>query len=101
MRLRSLYKLPDGKDWQWEKLGLALVGRTLLSKALIQSSADGWGWALSLVVFWPEATQPLGLVVVVVQSLSHVQIFETPLTAAGRTSPVFDHFPELAQTPVH
>ena len=72
-----------------------------LGKALIQSSADGWGWALSLVVFWPEATQPLGLVVVVVQSLSHVQIFETPLTAAGRTSPVFDHFPELAQTPVH
>ena len=25
-------KLPDGSDWQWEKLGLALVGRVLLSK---------------------------------------------------------------------
>ena len=33
-------KLPDGRDWQWEKLGLALVGRALLSKALIQLSAN-------------------------------------------------------------
>ena len=41
MRLRGLCKLPDGKNWQWEKLGLALVGRALLSKALIQLSADG------------------------------------------------------------
>ena len=41
MRLRGLCKLPDGKNWQWEKLGLALVGRALLSQALIQLSADG------------------------------------------------------------
>ena len=41
MRLRGLCKLPDGKDWQWEKLGFALVGRALLSKALIQLPADG------------------------------------------------------------
>ena len=33
-------KLPDGRDWQWEKLGLALVGRALLDKALIQLSAN-------------------------------------------------------------
>ena len=61
MRLRDLCKLPDGRDWWWEKLGLALVGRTLLSKALIQLSADGWGCAPSLLVVWSEATQPLGL----------------------------------------
>ena len=29
-------KLPDGRDWWWEKLGLALVGRALLSKVLVQ-----------------------------------------------------------------
>ena len=40
MRLRELSKLPDGRDWWWEKLGLALVDRALLSKALIQLSAD-------------------------------------------------------------
>jgi len=34
------------------------VGRALLSKALIQLSADGWGGTPSLVVFWPEVTQP-------------------------------------------
>ena len=39
------------------KLGLALVGRVLLNKALIQLSADEWGCPPSLVVFWPEATQ--------------------------------------------
>ena len=33
-------KLLDGTDWPWEKLGLALVGRALLSKALIQLPAD-------------------------------------------------------------
>ena len=42
-----------------EKLGLALVGRALLlGKGLIQLSADGWGSTLSLVVVWPEVTQP-------------------------------------------
>jgi len=40
------------------KLGLALVGRPLLSKALIQLSAGGWDCTLSLVVVWPEVTQP-------------------------------------------
>ena len=39
-RLRGLCKLPDGRDWQWEKLSVALVGRALFSKALIQLSAD-------------------------------------------------------------
>ena len=45
----------------WEKLGLALVGRALLSEALFHLSADGWVCAPSLVVVWPEATQPWGL----------------------------------------
>ena len=34
------------------------MGRTLLSKALIKLSADEWGCTPSLVVVWPEATQP-------------------------------------------
>ena len=33
----------------------------MLSKALIQLSADEWGFILSLVVVWPEATQPWGV----------------------------------------
>ena len=43
MRIRGLWKLPDGRDWLWGKLGLTLVGKAMLSKSLIQFSADGWG----------------------------------------------------------
>ena len=32
---------PDGRDWLLGKLGLALVGRAILSKTLIQFSVDG------------------------------------------------------------
>ena len=34
MRVRGLCKLPDGREWLWEKLGFALVGRAMLSKSL-------------------------------------------------------------------
>ena len=36
------------------KLGLVLVDRAMLSKSLIQLSADRWG---SLLVVWPEQQQ--------------------------------------------
>ena len=39
-------------------------------------------------------------VVVVVQSLSHVQLFVTPWTAAHQAS-VLHYLPEFAQTQVH
>ena len=42
-RIRDLWKLPDGRDWLWGNLGLALMGRPMLSKSLIQFSLDGWG----------------------------------------------------------
>ena len=48
---------PDGRDWLWGNLGLAVVGRVMLSKSLIKISADEWGCASSLLVAWPEATQ--------------------------------------------
>ena len=54
---KRLCKLPDGIDWLWEKLGLGLVERAMLSKSLIQLSADGWGCAPSLLVVWPEVSQ--------------------------------------------
>ena len=39
LKIRGLCKLPDGRDLLG-KLVLALVGRTILSKTLIQLSAD-------------------------------------------------------------
>ena len=38
-----MWKLPDGRDWLWGNLGLALMGIAMLSKSLIQFSVDGWG----------------------------------------------------------
>ena len=43
MRIRDLYKLPGGRYWLWGKLGLALLGKDLLSKSLIQFSVDEQG----------------------------------------------------------
>ena len=40
---KNLCKSPDGRDWLRERLGLVLMGRAMLSKYLIQFSADGWG----------------------------------------------------------
>ena len=37
-----------GRDWLWGKLSLATVGRVMLSKSLIQFSADGWDCVPSL-----------------------------------------------------
>ena len=45
----------------WGKLGLALVGRAMLSKSLNQFSADGWECVPSLLVVWPEAMQSWSL----------------------------------------
>ena len=56
MRLRGSCKLPDGRDCWCEKLGLALVGRAMLSKTSIQLPADDWGYTPSLSVFWPDVT---------------------------------------------
>ena len=39
--VRGLCKLPDGRDQLWGKLCLALVGRAMLSKSLIQLSTMG------------------------------------------------------------
>ena len=43
IRIRGLWKLPDGRDWLWGKLGLILMSGAMLIKSLIQFSVDGWG----------------------------------------------------------
>ena len=53
-RIRGLWKLPDGRDWQRGKLGLVLMGGAMLSKSLIQFSVDGWGCVPSLLFTWGQ-----------------------------------------------
>ena len=43
-----MWKLSDWKDWLWGHLGLALMGRAMLSKSLIQFSVDWRGCVPSL-----------------------------------------------------
>ena len=49
IRIRSLWKFPDGRDWLRGKLGLVLMGGAMLSKSLLQFSVDGWGCVPSLL----------------------------------------------------
>ena len=60
-RLRGLCKPTDRRDWWWEKQGLALLGRALLSKTLIHLSADEWGYVPFLLIVWSESIHPWGL----------------------------------------
>ena len=46
---RCLWKFPDEREWLWGNLGLVLMGRSMLSKSLIQLSVDGQGCVLSLL----------------------------------------------------
>ena len=48
IRIRDLWKLPDGRDWLWT-LRLVLMGGAILSKFSVQFSVDGWGCVPSLL----------------------------------------------------
>ena len=95
MRLRGLWKLPDWRDWLWVKLGLALMGKAMLSKSLIQSSADGR--AVSLPVVCPRPNH--GVMVVMATSFKRRLpglLWSVPLTPWQDTWPT-----PLLETPRH
>ena len=54
LRISGLWNLLDGWDWLWRELGLALMGRAILSKSLI---ICWWMGLCSLPVVWPEVAQ--------------------------------------------
>ena len=59
IKIRGLWKLPDGRDWLWGKLGLVLTGTAMISKYLIQFSTWCWGCVLFLLCglrtnCWPK-----------------------------------------------
>ena len=61
MRLRAVCKLSNGRNWQCENFGLAFLDMAMLSKTLINLSADGWDCTSSLLVLWPGVTQSWGI----------------------------------------
>ena len=62
-------------------------------------------WEVQYFLTPPSLTAPhplfLDNLFVVVQSLSHVQLFVTPRTVHARLFLVFHYLPEFAQTDVH
>ena len=52
--MRGLCRFLDRRDWLKGKLGLALVGRAMFSKSLIQFSVHGWSYVLSLLFTWGQ-----------------------------------------------
>ena len=44
-------------ETDWKKLGLVLMGRAMLSKSLIQFSADGRDYVPSLCVTWAKLVE--------------------------------------------
>ena len=80
MRIRGLWKLPEGRDWLWEKLGLALVGEAMLSKSL--SSFLLMGRAVSLPCSLAYGQTMVGIMV----------------TSSKRTYASMPHFPGLLQS---
>ena len=53
IKIRGLWKLPDGGDWLRGKPVLFLMGGAMLSKSLIQFFC-WWAGLCSLPVVWPE-----------------------------------------------
>jgi len=47
--MNKVKRLPDGKEWLWEKLGLVLMGGVMFTKSLIQFSIDGQDCVLSFL----------------------------------------------------
>ena len=58
IRIRGLWKLPDGRDWLWGKPDLVLMGGAMLSKSLIQFSLDGYGCVPFLLLAWGQTVEP-------------------------------------------
>ena len=60
IRIRGLCKLPDGRNWLWGKLSLALVGRAMLSKSLMQihfvllGKKQWWGRLGNIFLMTPQ-----------------------------------------------
>ena len=91
IRIRDLWKLPDGRDWLWT-LRLVLMGGAILSKFSVQFSVDGWGCCLA----WGETM--IGVMKVKKTSFrrtyAHTVVFSAPDPAAGLCWPML-----LLETP--
>ena len=98
IKIRGLWKLPDGTDWLREILGLVLMGRAILCKPLNQVSVDGPTCFSSLLFIWGQIMVEVMKMMLTSFKRSHVctAIVYAPKPAAGHHRPT----PSL-ETPEH
>ena len=96
IRIRGLWKLPDGRDWLRGKLGLVLMGGAMLSKSLIQFSVGGWGCVPSLLVGHTMVEVMKIVVTSFKRSRACTATLSAPDPAAGHRQPML-----LPETPGH
>ena len=97
--LRGLWKkLPYGRDWLRGKLGLVLIGRAMLSKSLIQFSADGRSCVPSLLFMWSQTMVEVMKIMVTSFKTSYTctATLSAPNPAVGHCWPT-----PLLETPGH
>ena len=94
-RIRGLWKLPDGRGWLRRKLGLVLMGSTMLRKISIQFSVDGWDCVPSLL-FYLRPNYGGGNEDNVKMSHAANTVLSAPNPAAGHLLPT-----PLLETPGH
>jgi len=90
IRIRGLWKLPDENNWLLGKLGLVLMGGTMLWKSFIQFSVDWWGCVpFQLFGLRPnygrgnEGNGPSFR-----RTCAHTVVFSAPDSAAGHCRPM-------------
>ena len=90
LRIRGLWKLPYGRDWLREKLGLVLMGGAMLSKSLIQFSIDGESCLPSLLFTWGQTMVEVMKIMVTSfkRSRACTAILRDPNPAAGHHRPM-------------
>ena len=88
MRIRGLWKFPDGRDWLWGKLGFLLMSGAKLSKSLIQFLLMGG-------VVFPLCSVQFSSVTQSCPTLCN------PMDCSIPGLPVHYQFPEHAQFHVH
>ena len=95
-KIRSLWKLPDSRDWLRGKLDLVLMGQAMLSKYLIQFSVVGWSCVPSLLFTRCQTMVEVMKITVTSfkRSYACTDTLSAPNPAAGHHWPMpLGHFP--------
>ena len=97
-RIRGLWKLPNGRNWLKGKLGFVLIGGAMLSKSLIQFSANRWGCVPFQVFSWGQTMVEVMKITATSFKRSHActATLSAPNPTAGHCQPM-----PLPKTPGH